>query len=319
MPAKLTHEFVKGKVEENGKLGLLSPTYENAHVKLELECLVCGNLFKMKYNCLQQGRGCPACAGNIKLTHEFVKEKIEENGKLGLLSPTYEGSQIKLELECLVCGHLFKMKYSNLQQGIGCPACAGTQKLTHEFVKGKVEENGKLGLLSPTYEGSHKKLELKCLVCGHLFKMIYNSLQQGYGCPQCAARQQTSKGEIELAQWIESYISKSVILTCNTIELNIISPNINKRNGSRRKLDVDILLLFPNGQRFAIEFNGNYWHGPLFPKVQKLDRYKAKFCKKNNINFLVVWGDDWQENREKQEQIFKKLYEEILKKETNDI
>jgi len=43
----------------------------------------------------------------------------------------------------------------------------------------------KIQLLSSDYVNAHKKLELFCLICNTKWMAIFNSIQQGRGCPSC--------------------------------------------------------------------------------------------------------------------------------------
>ncbi len=84
-------------------------------------------------NHLQQGHGCGVCAserhrevsGRKSLEFEHVRDKINATGDT-LLSTSYVGSKAKLDIQCVGCGEVFQMRWSNIQQGQGCPSCART-------------------------------------------------------------------------------------------------------------------------------------------------------------------------------------------------
>lgn len=48
----------------------------------------------------------------------------------------------------------------------------------------------------------------------------------------------------------------------------------------------------------AIEFNGDYWHGDLFPKTQKRDLEKNKKCKENKILLFTISESEWNTNQD---------------------
>ena len=121
MPAKLPHEFVEVEYL-NGNIKLLS-RYVGSMVKNDLECLICEYLWKATYSDFHShNAGCPRCIGSLKHTHEFVEvEYLKANIKL--LS-RYVGSQVKNDLECLICGYLWKANYNNFHtKKYGCPEC----------------------------------------------------------------------------------------------------------------------------------------------------------------------------------------------------
>ena len=48
--------------------------------------------------------------------------------------------------------------------------------------------NPNIEVLSPSYQGAHAKMKLKCLKDGYEWEACWNSLSNGTGCPKCANR-----------------------------------------------------------------------------------------------------------------------------------
>jgi len=116
-------------------------------------------------------------------THEFV-EVDYLNGNIKLLS-RYVGALVKNDLQCLICGYLWKAIYSSFQsQNCGCPKCAGLAKPTQEFVEADYLK-GRIKLLS-RYVNYRVKNDLECLECEYLWKAAYTDFRwKNSGCPEC--------------------------------------------------------------------------------------------------------------------------------------
>jgi len=62
-------------------------------------------------------------------------------------------------------------------------------KYNIEDIKDKLKIiNPNIEVLSPSYEGAHTKMKLKCLKDGYEWEACWNNLSNGTGCPKCANR-----------------------------------------------------------------------------------------------------------------------------------
>jgi len=287
MIKKYTTKFVKVKIEKEC-YKLLSKRYRNSKIKLEFQCPE-GHKFLMSWNTFQQGHRCPICYGIPKLTYEFIKGKIENEG-YKLLSKEYKNAHKKLDIECSK-GHIFKMKWNTWQQGGGCPYCSG-YILTIEFIKGEIEKVEGYKLLSKQYKGSHKKLLMKCPE-GHKYMVSWNYWKQGCRCPQCNRKSTSSKGEIEVLEYIQS-------ITDTTIISNDRTQIINPKTGCNLELDI----FLPDSMK-AIEYNGTYWHSDKETKYR--DNQKVIQCKEKGIDFLIVNENEWTNNNKETKNNIKKF------------
>jgi hypothetical protein len=60
-------------------------------------------------------------------------------------------------------------------------------KYNIEDIKDKLKIiNPNIEVLSPSYEGAHTKMKLKCLKDGYEWEACWNNLSNGTGCPKCA-------------------------------------------------------------------------------------------------------------------------------------
>lgn len=141
----------------------------------------------------------------IKLTYDYVKDRIESVDGYKLLSTEYKNAFTKLEIMCPE-GHKFGMKYNDFQQGHRCKLCyhlkTGNRcKLQYDDIKKYIEIEG-YKLLSDAYKGNKKKLHIKCNK-GHMFYMSYNSFSSGQRCPRCNGGSRIPYDEIK--EKIESF------------------------------------------------------------------------------------------------------------------
>lgn len=112
----------------------------------------------------------------------------------------------------------------------------------------------------------------------HEWEAVIASRSSGVGCPRCAQSARSSKAEYELYEFLMKLgvrPHKSVWGTIFNQELDIYLPEA----------------------KFAIEFNGLYWHSEKF-KSATYHQDKFDACSKLGITLYQVWEDDWKFKRE---------------------
>jgi len=283
---KLTYNEVKHFIESKGYT-LLSKEYINANTKLTVKCDK-GHIYKVKYGHFQQGHRCAICQGVKKLTYNKVKNYIESKN-YSLLSKKYSNNKNKLTVKCDK-DHIYKVSFSDFQQGNRCAICQGVKKLTYDFVKNYINSNG-YTLLSKKYENNSTKLTIKCNK-NHVYKSSFSNFKKGRRCPICNKKNVTSKGERDVAKFI-------TLLNINIIK-NDRTQILNPVTGHYLELDIWI----PNLNK-AIEYNGAYWHS--LPNNQINDQIKKEQCKKLNIDLLIIDDIEWNNNQKYQKQIIKEF------------
>lgn len=107
-------EFEKEKYE------LLTIEYINNQQKLEYICPN-GHKHAITWNNWQQGNRCPYCAGQVKLTIEFIKKEFEKES-CKLLSKEYIDNKQKLSYIC-PDGHIHRISWNSWKKGHRCPIC----------------------------------------------------------------------------------------------------------------------------------------------------------------------------------------------------
>lgn len=120
---KYTYEEVKEYIE-NFDYKLLSKEYINTQTHLLVMC-PSEHSYEVTFNNFRIGKRCPVCAGNVKLTYDYISTYIERyNYKL--LSTEYINNRTPLKMQCDK-GHAFKCSFDNFQKGNRCPKCKNTK------------------------------------------------------------------------------------------------------------------------------------------------------------------------------------------------
>lgn len=112
-------DFIRSEFEKEG-YELLSKEYVDAHTKLKYRCPK-GHEHNIIWNSWQRGHRCLYCAGNAKLTIEFIRAEFKKEGYV-LLTKKYIDNKQKLEYICPK-GHEHIISWGDWQQGKRCQEC----------------------------------------------------------------------------------------------------------------------------------------------------------------------------------------------------
>ena len=123
-------------------------------------------------------------------THErFVADLTAKNPNVEVLG-CYVGALRHIEVRCRTCGHVWKPIAGNLLHGSGCPTCAhgklanSIRKSHDRFVADLAAKNPNVEVIA-RYEGSAKRVKVRCRECGHVWEPVASSVLYGSGCPEC--------------------------------------------------------------------------------------------------------------------------------------
>ncbi|HFW6856022.1 TPA: GIY-YIG nuclease family protein [Escherichia coli] len=184
--AKLSHE------EQIAAIAKVNPDVEvlgqivNNSTKVSCRCKVCDHVWSANPDKLKNGRGCPKCAGKMKLSQE------EQIAAIAKVNPNIEvigeivNNSTKVSCRCKVCDHKWPVRPADLKRWHGCPKCAGVAKLSHE------EQVAAIAKINPNIEVTGNiincttKVSCRCKVCDHVWSIKPNNLKNGQGCPKCA-------------------------------------------------------------------------------------------------------------------------------------
>lgn len=207
----------------------------------------------------------------------FLDRVREVNGdKYSYENMGYVRNKEKINITCKIHGVFVQTPHDHLK-GRGCPDCSGKkQSNTKEFIeKAKVLHRDTYDYSKTVYNRVMDKVDIICKKHG-LFSQRADSHLGGHGCRLCTDRK--SGPELEL---IGIMTNK---LPYNTIETSISPTWMN----SSREVDIYI----PE-KKFAIEYNGDYWHSEKFSRGKEYHIYKSNQAKNAGITLLHVWDSRW--------------------------
>ncbi len=141
-----------------------------------------------------------------------------------------------------------------------------------------------------------KKYKFTCKVCDNSTEV---SINNGYR-PSCKFCKETgiSKEELELYDFIKSIYSEKII-----------------RNDRDLLEGKELDFYFPD-LKFAIEYNGIYWHSEISGKKdKKYHSNKLDLCSKKGINLLSIFDEEWRNKKE----IIKNIIKYNLNKENFEV
>ena len=208
----------------------------------------------------------------------------------------YVDYQTPIHFKCNKCGHIFKRKPSSFinQKFIDlCPNCSkkinslNKTKTTEEYINEckLIYPNDEYNFSKTVYNGSDKKVTIKCNSCGKEFTIEANSFLQGHGCPYHYCNM--SKKEREISDYINSLGFETILndkKLLNGKEIDIFVPSIN----------------------LAIEFNGIYWHNEL-NKNKNYHLEKTIICKNKGIRLIHIFEDEWDDKKDILKSMLKNL------------
>ena len=221
---------------------------------------------------------------NLLSIHPYLVEEWDEEKNIGETIATVPSTR-KVSWKCSQ-GHGWLATLSSRSAGAGCAKCAQV-KATGSFKTPSVSI-GSFPLLVKEWStnnpvspekisvGSDFQAEWVCSKCSHVWHTrVGDRVRREYGCPVCSNRQ--SKPELEL----QNFVSEKIFTIKNSRQ--IIAP-----------FELDI---YVPEKKIAVEFNGLYWHDENHkPQNYHYDKWLA--CKKQGIQLIQIWEDDWNRNPE---------------------
>jgi hypothetical protein len=93
----------------------------NSKTPTKIQCLKCLYTWKARPNSVKRGSGCPKCAKVLPTYEDRDNYAAKINCKW--LEP-YKTALTKTKIQCLNCNFQWKVVYSSVRRGQGCPKCA---------------------------------------------------------------------------------------------------------------------------------------------------------------------------------------------------
>ena len=258
--------------------------YKSSKIKVEIICKKHGSFWQTPNNHVN-GANCPSCSGNLRYTTKSFIEKVDSihKSKYDYTLTTYKNNQSKIIISCPEHGEFNKTAAQHLK-GEGCQKCGRKRQAEYRAIDLKTILNrfrkthgDKYDYSQSNYKGSDTPIEIVCREHGSFFMRCYDH-KIGYGCKKCSGT--VSKEENNIKEWIEE-----------TFKIEV-------KAGDRKILNGKELDIYIPSKKLAIEYNGIYWHSEIF---KERDYHENKYinCKRQGIQLLHVFEDDWLENENK--------------------
>lgn len=135
--SKLSNEIVDDRLEfcQIKRIG----NYINNRSKIDFQCLGCDLIWQAIPSDIFIGKGCPRCAGCLKLTNEIIDDKIINCNLPIKRLDNCAGSNTNIRWQCLKCDHIWKTKPAHIfNSESGCAQCnipGQNEKLMHSILK----------------------------------------------------------------------------------------------------------------------------------------------------------------------------------------
>ena len=286
---RTSFEKLKKVVESKG-FTLISTSYENDSIDINLICDK-GHPFPATFaDIKRKGSGCPDCKSD-KMSERYrtpYLELLETTNKMNIqvLMPqeiydqNFKKESKKILVKCKVCEHRFTTTAGRLNFGFGCRQCgnkesADKRRMSYEKVQKTIEDAG-YRLITKEYIKFSQKLEILCLKHG-IFEATLNSIKSGHRCRDCSHT--SPKAQRGIYDFIKSFYPDAINNAKQIIpplELDIYVPSLN----------------------LAIEYCGLYWHSEEY-KDNNYHVTKMKLCNEKGIRLITIFEDEWLQ-REKQ-------------------
>jgi len=186
-----TEWFIKKSIDKHGlKYNYSKSIYTGSNNKIIIICPMHGKFKQEAVKHHSAGRGCPKCAGNLRLdTDEFIRRSRTKFGNKFIYTKTnYINKCTKVIIICPEHGEFAQTPKSHLNKKSngGCKECSGVSKIdTNVFIKKSQSIYGDNYLYSKVdYVSSHKKVIITCKIHGDFSKTPANHFS-GQGCPKC--------------------------------------------------------------------------------------------------------------------------------------
>ena len=305
------YNYYNRLIEKHGNIYEFNKeTIKTSRDKVEFKCKKCNSINSTKLNTLLMSKprnSCPNCSIVSKGTRETKEEKInklkEKFPNLDFSKFIYTKGDQKSIVICPIHGE-FEVRYRDLLRKMkyGCIECSKSRnfnKLTQDEAINRMKEVfPQFDYSRFVYKGAMIKSIIICPEHGE-FQKSYDYIMSAkrnhikgkvHGCPKCA-KSGFSSYEKEIVEYIKTFYNYK-------IEENTYS--VIKNEFTNKWLELDIYL--PDS-KFAIEFNGKYWHSDNFKRIgfnsiEEYHNYKSKKCNELGIELLHIQEDNYLKNKE---------------------
>lgn len=244
------------------------------------------------YSRAVNGNGCPYCSGRVPVAgvNDLGTAFPEVAAQLhpvrnGEITPDIITVNSNRKLWWVdEHGHEWLSTVTKRTSGRGCPICSGHAVVIgvndllsqHPAVAAEMHptKNASLTAEQIPEKGGRWKIWWLCNK-GHEWEArVKGRVVRKDGCPECSATQYSSQGEKEIGDFIAN--------------LGFAVQRTNRSLLKGTELDV-----YVPEKKFAVEFNGVYWHSERAGKGRHYHHDKWLAAKEAGVQLLQVWEDDW--------------------------
>ncbi len=298
MSIRNTNEIIDQRLlNQGGTLKRIS-NYINNYSNIDFECLKCYYIWPGQPCAVAplntKPTGCPNCAGNVKLSNEYIDFFLKEKSiqRIG----NYINIKTPIEFKCLIldCGLKWPVSPDSILHGdTGCPKCSKKLNLTNEEIDRRLLDRNIQRL--DNYLTSRSHIRFKCLIedCTFIWSCRPDQIFSGTGCPQCHKA---------------GYNEKIIYKYLQNNNINFISQY--RLNNSSNKINCYRIDFYLPDNNLFIEYNGQQHYCPTkfanmteeqaqnkFIKQQKRDNLVRKFAQDNHIQLLEIDGRAYKDNK----------------------
>lgn len=243
--------------------------------------------FKVRPDMHIQGTGCQKCGNEKKsqklsLGEEEFKSRSTKmhNGKYDYSLVNYKNQDTDVDIICPIHGK-FTQKAEYHMNGSECPECAKISRAMKHFLgnedfikRAEKVHNGKYNYSKTQYTGIFNEVTITCPIHGD-FTQKANDHLCGCGCQECGRL--FSKYENEIYKFIRDILPENETII---------------RNDRIILLGNELDLYIPE-RKFAIEFDGLFWHNEINKPDKKYHLNKTELCEKRGIKLIHIFEDEW--------------------------
>lgn len=278
----LVKSFInKSNKIHNNKYDYSLIEYKNHMNNINIICPKHGSFYQTPNNHLN-GKGCPKCKKNFKLTYdEFIKKANKKhNNKYDYFLVSFNNVKDKIQIICPIHGIFKQNVYTHINSN-GCKKCNSQILNTEHFIElSKKIHNNKYIYNKSIFVKTSRKIKIICEKHGLFYQYPLHHIN-GNGCPKC----KRSKGE----EIIEKYLIQK------NVRFEIQKSFSDCRFKNRLRFD-----FYLNDYNYCIEFDGEIHYKSIkyFGGDENLeyiitkDKIKNKYCEDNNIKLLRIKYDD---------------------------
>lgn len=288
---KLDYNNVVGRIQtQNPYVLVLSKDYISSADKFQCQCKICGYIWNSRVSNLMKGHGCPKCAPKIngekkrKTPEQFSKQIYDNFNGTIILNEEYTTAANKISATCTVCNYSWKPQAHSLEEGYGCPKCAGNAPISNdEFVERVKDTKNPSLIIKSEYIDSSTYIDVECTICHYEWEMKPANIQSGNGCPKC----RRSLGELRIEKFLidnninfnaQKTYSGLVGIKGNLLSYDFYLPQYNLLTEFQGEQHERPIEFFGGEERFQIQ--------------QEHDKRKRNYAKLHNINLLEIWYYD---------------------------